>query len=389
MIRFMPDSLLEALVRPIAMAVPGGSIYVETIAPDFRFVFVLALLLAWVVWRVRPRAAAARTTALLVFCVAAFVPWLATTGNGRYFLPVLLLVGPLCIAMLHHLPWPRRARAGAAAAMLAVQALLLLEVTPWNSWGLAPWRTAPAFPIELPEDLRQSPATYVTVSGISYSLLAPGFHPASRWVNLTSQHGRPSNSTDMQRVQALLEDSPRMFLLFPGQTLQEQQPPEALTAALNLSLVDHGLRLPGEGACRLLPSAGLTSVGSRPGQPLSEMQPRGFWLCPLERSAAGADVQRAQPPAQVEAALNRIEQQCPRMFAPGSAVTTVLPMGYRRFYPDSDMRLYVLSDGRILYKYMRALNAVVLGRAEEVLAPAFRMDCNIRGRAGLPWEREI
>ena len=68
----------------------------------------------------------------------------------------------------------------------------------------------------------------------------------------------------------------------------------------------------------------------------------------------------------------------------------MLPVGVRRFYVDSDMRLYVFKDGRVVYKYMRALNPVILGTLEEVMAPEFRIDCTgIRGRAGLPWEREI
>ena len=41
MIRFLPDTWLDALLRPVAMAMPDGWIYVETMAPDLRFVFVL------------------------------------------------------------------------------------------------------------------------------------------------------------------------------------------------------------------------------------------------------------------------------------------------------------------------------------------------------------
>ena len=53
MIRFMPDTWQDAVLRPIAMALPDGGVYVETIAPDLRFVFVLLLLVGWLVFRVR------------------------------------------------------------------------------------------------------------------------------------------------------------------------------------------------------------------------------------------------------------------------------------------------------------------------------------------------
>ena len=42
--RFQPDTWLEALLRPVAMAAADANVYVEIMAPDFRFVFVLALL---------------------------------------------------------------------------------------------------------------------------------------------------------------------------------------------------------------------------------------------------------------------------------------------------------------------------------------------------------
>jgi hypothetical protein len=92
----------------------------------------------------------------------------------------------------------------------------------------------------------------------------------------------------------------------------------------------------------------------------------------------------------MEAALDKVERTCPRMFRPGEARTSLLATAARRFYPSSDMRLYVFEDGQVAYKYMRALNPVSLGRIDDVLANGFRMDCSqIRGRSGLPWEREI
>lgn len=390
MIRFEPDTLLDALVRPIGMAVPAGGIYVETIAPDFRFVFVLALLLAWLAWRVRARAAAARTLGLLAFVAASFVPWLATSGNGRYFMVSLLVVGPLCIALLHHLPVQQGARLGLAGLMVAAQVFLLHEVQPWNSWGLAPWRAGPAFEVQVPEDLRRQPATYVTLSNISYSLIAPSFHPQSRWISLSSVPTQPADAPDLRRATKLLEASPVIHALFPSleNVLGDKAPLAEQSDAIDLALVDHGLQLR-RSECRLLPSQGLTHVGAQPGQALEEMAPRGFWVCGTARVDAASAPAKPQPSPDMEAVLDRVERMCPRLFPPGTARSHMLSVGLRRFYSESDMRLYLLNDGKVVYKYMRALNSVVLGGKDEVMASGFRMDCNIRGRAGLPWEREI
>jgi len=390
MIRFMPDTWLDALVRPIGMAVPAGGIYAEILAPDFRFIFVLALVLGWLAWRVRVRSgAAARTLGLLAFVAATFVPWLATSGNGRYFMPSLFIVGPLCIALAHHLPLRQGWRLGLAGLMVLVQVALLHEVQPWSSWGLAPWREGPAFGVDVPQDMREKPATYVTLSSISYSLIAPNFHPDSRWINLSSQNGRPGDSPDQRRARALLSASPVVYGVFPSaQRLAgevEILPEQA--DAIDLGLAEYQLRIVRK-QCRIVASRGLTAIGARDGQEIADKEPRGFWFCRLEKHTAAPAEQKKAPP-DVEAVFDRVEQQCPRLFPPGAARTTVVGSGFRRFYPDADMRLYVMDDGQVMYKYLRALNAVELGTKADVMRDSFHVDCNIRGRAGLPWEREI
>lgn len=391
MIRFEPDTLLDALVRPLGMAVPAGGIYAEILAPDFRFVFVLALLLVWIAWRVRLRTpAAARTLGLLALVAISFVPWLITSGNGRYFMPMLLIVGPLCVAMLHQLPVRQGAKLGVAVLMLATQVGLLHEVQPWQSWTLAPWRDGPSFGIDVPKDLRETPATYITLSSISYSLIAPSFHPASRWMNLSSQTVQPNETRDMRRVRTLLEASPVIYGIVPSanrnrteRTIDNEQ-----ADALDLGIGDFGLRIR-RPSCRMLASEGLTGMGSRADEKISEKEPRGFWVCRLDYLKGNAAPRKPDIPADVEAAMNAVEKQCPRLFPAGTATTTLLPAGYRRFYGESDMRLYVLDDGQVVFKYIRALNMVEVGTKARVVAPGFHMDCDIKGRAGLPWEREI
>lgn len=393
MIRFEPDTLLDALVRPIGMAVPAGGIYAEILAPDLRFVFVLVLLLAWLAYRVRLRAPAATRTLALLACIAlSFIPWLITSGNGRYFMPMLLLVGPLCIAMLHQLPVRQGARLGAAAFMLLAQLALLHEVQPWQSWGLAPWRNGPAFGIDVPKDLRDTPATYISLSGISYSLIAPSFHPDSRWMNLSSQGARPeeADSADLRRVRKLLDTSPVIYGIVPSANRNgtERLMPDEQADAIDLGIAGFGLQIR-RPSCRVIASEGLTSMGMRADQQISDKEPRGFWVCRLDRLTGKAAPPKPRIPAEVEAAMDAVEKQCPRLFPPGNAATTLLPAGYRRFYSESDMRLYVMDDGRVMFKYIRALNMVEVGSKSTVVAPDFHMDCNIKGRAGLPWEREI
>lgn len=394
MIRFLPDTWRDAILRPLAMTSPNGGVYVEIIAPDFRFVFIIVLALAWVLLARGEQRRAAAAPALLGLTALAFVPWLATTGNGRYFMPFLLIAGPLCIGLLQLSPASRNFRLALALGMVCWQAFLIYEISPWRYWGHVAWSDGPAFEVEVPKQVAAQPATYVTLSSISYSLIAPSFHPASRWVNISTQAGSADKSPDGLRTQALIAAPGALKVIFPtvpgGQRGEQIDP--ALGQAIDDLLARQGLSIEREDQCRLMRSAGLAGMASSRLSDGDAGTPgvHGFWLCPLARRAS----QRAReaPPVaeRMERVFEKLERTCPRIFPPGETVSLKIPNGAVRGYPGSDFKLYVLDDGRVIYKYYRALNAVVLGDMDTVLSPAFAMDCeNVKGRTGLPWERAI
>lgn len=393
MIRFLPDSLTEAILRPIAMAVPDGGVYVEILAPDFRFAFALLLALAWLLFA---RGAARRLSpavVLLLLVTLAFVPWLQTSGNGRYFIPFLIVVGPLCAGLVQLLPFTRGLRVAIAGLMVASQLFLLHEVNPWRTWGMLTWADGPAFPVDVPADLASQPATYVTLSSISYSLIAPRFDARSRWINISSLRGASDPSPDEARALRLIASPGLLRVVFP--TVPGGQQGEAmdgdLRAAIDSLLAAQKLSIENKDACRLLRSSGMAAVTARrlDAIPREDMV-HGFWVCPLARHAAVGAQQRMKVSAQTERVFERMEGICPRIFPPRDTVSMRLPSGAVRAYPSSDFKLYVLDNGEVWYKYVRALNPVLVGRTGDILAPSFAMDCNhIQGRSGLPWERGI
>ena len=117
--RFMPDTWWEALLRPIAMAAPDSHTYVEMMAPDLRFAFAillaLLLLLAY-----RRRTADRPLLVLLALVVLAFAPWLASSGNGRYFVAFLLLAGFVVVALFVNAKRDDRQLADAEAVPAAI-----------------------------------------------------------------------------------------------------------------------------------------------------------------------------------------------------------------------------------------------------------------------------
>ncbi|MBK0391280.1 hypothetical protein [Ramlibacter algicola] len=398
--RFEPDSWLDAVLRPLAMAAPDANVYVEAMAPDFRFVFALGLLLVLAVIALRKRAAGAGTTRaagarpvlLLAAALAlAFVPWLATTGNGRYFVVALLAVGPLCVGLAQLIPMTRAARLALVAGMVAVQAFAVIECTPWRVWGMVAWKEAPYFQVDVPREWRDRPATIVTLAPLTYSLLAPQFHPQSRWASLYNAPPPDSRAQDAKRTRDFLaraQSGPLLVLapVLDGMATAASLPTAEMTRALDGELAPYRLALISSDACRFLAAPQMASM--RLGQATPEQRARaGFWLCTLEAKAVTTTPREARD----DAVFRALEAQCPRFFpAGGDGQPLRIPHGYVRSYLQSEMKAYVYEDGQVFYKYYRALNPVQVGSTADVLAGKARVDCAaIRGRSGLPWEREI
>ncbi len=392
--RFTPDTWRDALLRPFAMAAPDANVYVEIMAPDFRFVFVAALLIIWVVLGWRMKWQLSPTLALLAFVSLSFVPWLFTTGNGRYFIPMLLSVGPLCIALIYWLPWTRAMKGTIAVLFLAIQSFAVYENTPWRSWTLGTWSSEPFFELAADRGLEAEPSTFVTITSISYSLITPRFHESSRWVNLS---GVPGDRTSMEsrRVQAMLSTSQALKLIvpsMPAHMTQQGLPNDDITKVIDRMLAPHRLALVQPASCQFVGSRGLATVALRK---LNQIEPEtvakfGFWICALKYPV---DLPLADPAVShplIDRVFERVERACPHIFPPGQAGSSKVEGGVLRDYASADMKTYVLDGGKVYYKYWKALNPMLVGTVDEVLGEGFKMDCDdIRGRSGLPWERKF
>lgn len=399
--RFEPDTWLAALLRPVAMALPDSYVYVEMMAPDLRWVFVLLLLVLLVIMRMRaytgrmgavaPAADEVRPRAvfvLLALLAAAFVPWLLTSGNGRYFLPGLLLVGPVCIGLAWRLPVTRALRLTLAAGMVAMQAFAVHQSSPWQAWGVAQWEEPPYFQVDLPPEVKTEAATYVTMSVISYSLLIPQFHPQSRWMNLANAPWPSAGAFNSERTAAFLAKAQGKLRLIvpvvPGMLTEAMLPNAAVVKVIDSQLEPFGLGFAQPQACRFLHSPSLATIGLREKTEKQRAQ-AGFWLCDLRRVP-----QSARPAAfgrRYDAVFAVLEKQCPRfMPANGDGPSLALPNGEVRSYLQAEMKVYVYDGGEVFYKYYRDLNPVFIGRTQDISAGRVRIDC-AGIRAALPWGR--
>jgi|GEM_PF-1382474 len=400
MIRFLPDNWREIIWRPIALAAPDAGVYIEIMAPDFRFAVALFLLFALAVLRLARRKSLPpnfKPTLVLTGAIAvAFVPWLATTANGRYFIPFLLAIGPLCIALIFQMPTTRSFRLALAMCVVGLQGFAVQQAPPWKSWGLAQWKDAPYFQVDWPDDLASVPADYVTLSPISYSLVAPQLPASAHWMSLANAPAASNDTADGRRARAFLATTQSLKLLAPSipeYSTPDGRPDAQVLTVIDTQLADHRLAVRRADDCRLVKSKGRASMAFRREALADAEKTRkfGFWICSLQRTATSpVPTETARPhPARFDAVFTAIEAQCPRFF-PTGAETRIISGGEMRAYYSSELKVYVLEEGLVLYKYYRAFNPVRIGTRDDVLSGKAKVDCNnIRGRSGLPWEREI
>lgn len=376
MIRFQPDTLSQALMRFFNMAAPDSNVYMEIPAPDLRFAAIAVLaLLAAVLWRKLPPERNA-TFALVATLLLSAAIWLATTGNGRYFMAMLVCAGPIAIALICLLPVTRAFKALLAVLLVAGQVFVVAQQPPWSNWSMLKWKDGSYFAIELgPEQRQAGPTTYASLSLLTYSLIAPQFPAHARWINLYTSSG---TAQDEERTDAFLRravaEGP-VKLLAPSMawaSLPDGRPTPEMVAALNRLAAQRNLRI--DGSCSYINSPGLVQMIESQGR--DEQARVGFWTCPVAYQPGLAQATRATPvPPQVRQAYDRLGELCPRFFPPGETSLRRLHDGWVRAYPHSQTRVYVMDNGEVWYHFWRALNPVLVGKTADLLAGEVQLDC--------------
>jgi hypothetical protein len=372
MMRFQPDTVGQALMRFFDMAAPDANIYLEIPAPDIRFAAIAVLALAAaLVWRKLPPERTA-VFALVATLIVSSAIWLATTGNGRYFMAMLVCAGPLAIALVCLLPVTRGFKALLALLLVSGQAFVLAQQPPWGSWSMLQWKKGSYFTVELGPEQTNAPATtYASLSLLTYSLIAPQFPPESRWVNLYT-------TGDDQRTDAFLRRAAAqgpVRLLAPSMAWASEpdgRPSPEMVKALDRLAARRNLRI--EGRCNYINSPGLVQMAEAQGK--TDTPRLGFWTCPVVYQAGLAqEAEPGTPPSEVVQAFARLGELCPRFFPPAEGSLRRLHDGWVRNYSASQTRAYVIDNGEVWYHFWRALNPVLVGKTSDLLAGEVQLDC--------------
>lgn len=388
MLRFLPDTWVEGLLRPFLLADPVAGLYTEIQAPDWRFLVLTLALASGLVHR-RSRSMLEPSQWRMLFGLAiCFYVWTWASGNGRYFLWALLVVGPLVVLAIRHVPGSLALRNTLVAGVLGVQGLTVAMTFQPNVWGVRTWSQGPGLALES-HPVRQQPAVFLTIGSISYSIVVPFMHPASRWANIAGQQDLVPGMGEHARLQALLGGPlPVKVMVHVTNGLLEAdgQPLPQTRAAMGQFLQRQGLELD-PGPCDL--------VRTRPTVPTSATQnhngrAQDLLFCPVRRPPEAAPAPAFVPAApQLDDVFANVERRCPRFFPAGNAHTQDREGTFVRRYSHSDTTLLIDASAGVFYKYFRAINHTRIGSVQEVRDGRFTLDCTrVDGRYMPPWARE-
>lgn len=389
MIRFVPDTPEEVLLRPLLLVDSVAGLYMELQAPDLRFALLVLLLPA--AWWLAGRKALFTPLfgRLLIGLGLCFYLWVLVSGNGRYFFWGLLVVGPLLVAVARHCGKTMAMRNTVILGALVLQLFLVDSVYKPNIWSLNAWREGPGLDLG-PTALAREPAVFVTLGTVSHSLLVPLLHPQSRWTNLAGQQDWTPGMLEHERLLRMLHGSgmPR-YAVFPvkNKPLSPSGPQKAARrAAIDLAVAAYGLESQSD-ECLFVASRINDRLSSETADPGAV---NGYRFCPLVDRPKDRPLRFATEltPQQL-AAFEAVERHCPRLFPPGSAVGRVDDEGVARRYAHSDTTVFINSSGWVYLRSMRALNPTDLGAVTDVAAGRITLNCRrLPGRYVPPWARE-
>lgn len=394
--RFLPGSVLEALTLPFYLALPKDMIYVEITAPDFRFAFCILAGAAALIMSLRRQGArpgAVEPTAAVLprfigYIMLCWTLWLLQFSNGRYFLPLTLLIGPALVLLLTGFLAARRAVL--LAFLIAFLQLAQLYVVGVQRFGETDTWNDRFIAFNMPDKLVQRPYLYLSLDMQSQSYVAPFVHPQSRFLNVDGMMPLDVVGPGGERVRQQIErfkGATRMLVAIntaPAKALVLPKYVRALDADLNR----FGLRMDtrdcvGIDNPALIGSTIVVGGGVGAGQTTSG-RAKGY-VTLLSCALVPAPTDLAVQSARAEAAklIDKIEQACPRQFPTrwnGVVMRSKDGVFWSRFYVDTD--LFVNVGAKNVYVQSYNLPTQILGTPAGLMNGTERVPCErIRSRA--------
>ncbi len=398
--RFIPDSLIDALLRPFAMIDTSAMINVEMPAPDIRYALLLSLFLLFIIasaWRSirgsstpvaspQPEPETRAFAALGCGFTVAWVVWLSGSGNGRYFIPMACVAAVLAVAILFQLLANHSAGRNSLLLTLLVAQGAQLVLSVDHRWSKAPW-AGYWFNVDIPEKFVSQPNLYLTIGMQSNSFIVPFLAKGSGFVNFSGGYVLGPDGVNALRVRTLISrNTPHLRVLVSGDRIyKDSELREPRQSDVDDALRIFDLRVD-MSDCETLTVRGSPASVWRPLESSIPVVivPRKLrytsHLASCHLVAATRDESReAEARRAADIVLNRLEDACPALFQPRRPQTEHMNQMWLRVYPSTDLSAWV-SNGEVKFidPTRGVPHGIVVGREEEWAKEAQPLECGRR-----------
>ena len=355
--RFQPESLFDALALPWRIALPQTWVYVEMTAPTLLPLLTLAAALMLLARRLlrglltRPAFETTpkhNTWRLWLFALASWLLWSYTSANGRYGIPLFMLLGPVLATVTIRLLPARYATL--SLAVVAAMHLAMLGTNGVSRWGKKGW-TPEWFSARVPMELQQEPHLIISLTAPPYASLAPDLHPDSVFVALVSPYSIPASGETGARLKSLIRrHAGRTRLVFGLPKV------EGVKVDLNGLKRSHS---------RLVNHLGLALVGNKCEHILLDRQPRldtvfnrnlpppgwhDLVICEATSTPPDVGVTRLRKTASL--IMDAFERRCPNLFVPAQPQIDAYGPNWVRVYSNRDATLLTVNFDQDTIRYM-------------------------------------
>lgn len=380
--RYVPQTLGQLISLPFRMAEHRSWVYTEVMAPDLRPGLLLLLAVGCAVaaglrrWRPTQSSSHHATPApvpLLVFFVVSSAAWIATSTNGRYATPLLLLLGPLLYMAARPLLGERRAVLG---CMLVLVLQCLHAASAGNPrWNPQEW-TQTWLPGHVPESLRREPTLFVVVGRQSESYLAALVHPQSAFTNPIGLVSLPTGGPGWSRFEQLRDRfAGRTRLVFRVPSVSAPAETRSIAVKVGGMAERLGLKIDAQDCERLAFNAQNDPVIPTADDRFMLWKSHHLLACKATPLPGPDPVTRGKRLLAQEV-MDAFERQCPQFLAPRAPQIEGAGDQWERYYGKFDLFLSVdLRQGVVAYRQEHQVTPVIIGRVAHWRSDAAQFAC--------------
>ena len=383
--RFQPASLSDLFTLPYRLALFNSWTYLELLAPT-AIPLALSVLSIGVGLKyllktalghpqIQPRESGVR---LAAFVLVASLLWIATSSNGRYAIPLFLLLGPLtAISALRLLP--QRYSLLLLGGLAALQ-LLTFSYGRVTRWGSTQW-TPQLMSVRIPDELSRTPHLFLSLSSPSYSELVPHLHPASTFVNLRGAYSIPSRGPAAAKIASLVSQyQGHIQVIFAVPRMKGFSPDIPGMINYYSAFIDRAsLRLQPT-QCREIVLDAQPKLKTHFNNGLGPSMPILLMSCPAISTKPNPETTRMR--ARASEIMDAFERKCPRIFIPSGPQIEGTGQAWSRTYFNYDgIGLTVRFDkDRIQYGLSGQTSTTYLGKASRWKEAVTHFDCQLPGK---------